>query len=841
MGEVYRARDRRLGRDVALKILPPDFASDTERLRRFEQEARAAGALNHPNLVMVFDTGVEAGAPYVVFELLDGPTLRQALAPGRLPPRKALDYGVQIARGLAAAHDRSIVHRDLKPENVVLTRDGRAKIIDFGLAKLRPALDPADQFDSFASTATDMTERGTVLGTAGYMSPEQVQGRPADQRSDIFSLGAILYEMFSGRRAFAAETSVETMTAVLRHDVPDLAAESGASPAVARIVRRCLEKRPEDRFQSARDVAFALEAVSDVASATDAPRPPAAARRRLSPRALAAAVAVLGLLVLAFTIGRRASRAAPAPEFHQLTFRHGTVSGARMAADGRSVVYRATWTGEPAELYTVRPESPESGALGLRGAGIFSISSAGEMAIALGCRLNWGECIGTLARLPLTGGTPREVMTDVHGADWAPDGKTLAAVQFTGGVYRLHFPIGIVLYEARGWITHPRVSPNGDLVAFLDHPSLGDIGGSVMVVDKTGRKRTLSSGWKALQGLAWASGEEIWFSGSRVSEGGSLKLSAVTVDGRERVVFSSPGTLQLYDISRDRARVLLTRGTPRGGIVSHAPDAPAERDLSWFDYSTVADLSPDGRTLLFYEWGEGVGGTPTAYLRKTDGSPAVRLGEGRPLALSPDARWALAVQPGPPPQLVLLPTGPGEPRALPRGSVTDYYDWAAWSPSGRRIFFAAEEGSRKRTFIQDLEGGEPRPLTPEGLVGTLLSPDGSTMIALDRYGEYYLFRVAGGEPQPLEGYVDGDTVLQWSADGRALFVREAGNLTLRIHKLDFAGGRRQFWKELAPPDPAALVDVGSDPGQVRLTPDGRAYAYTYWTFVGELYLGDGLR
>jgi eukaryotic-like serine/threonine-protein kinase len=262
MGEVYRARDERLGREVAVKVLPADSSSDPDRLRRFQQEAKAAGALNHPNLVAVFDTGQHEGSPYVVFELLDGVTLRQRLGGGPLPARKAVDYAVQIAQGLAAAHEKGIVHRDLKPENLFVTRDGRVKILDFGLAKLRPALDPDAPRKEGDSTATGA---GVVLGTIGYMSPEQVRGEPADPRSDVFALGSVLYEMLSGRRPFSGETAAEVMTAILKEDPPELA-KPDVPAGLERVVRRCLEKRPEERFQSARDIGFAMEAASGAAS-----------------------------------------------------------------------------------------------------------------------------------------------------------------------------------------------------------------------------------------------------------------------------------------------------------------------------------------------------------------------------------------------------------------------------------------------------------------------------------------------------------------------------------------------------------------------------------------------
>ena len=266
MGEVYRARDARLNRDVAIKILPASFSADPERLQRFARESRAAAALNHPNILSIFDIGEDHGAPYVVSELLEGETLRDRLRNGPLSSRKAIDYAQQIAKGLAAAHEKGIVHRDLKPENLFITNDGRVKILDFGLAKLtRPEADLSGD----APTQQVGTEAGTVMGTVGYMSPEQVRGKSSDSRSDIFSFGAVLYEMVSGKRAFHGESSVETMSAILKEEPPDLAETNrNVSPALERIVRHCLEKNPAERFQSARDVAFNLEALTDISSSS---------------------------------------------------------------------------------------------------------------------------------------------------------------------------------------------------------------------------------------------------------------------------------------------------------------------------------------------------------------------------------------------------------------------------------------------------------------------------------------------------------------------------------------------------------------------------------------------
>jgi serine/threonine protein kinase len=335
MGEVYRARDGRLNREVAIKVLPAAFARDPERLRRFQQEAQAVAALNHPNILAIHDFGDHEGSPYIVTEFLEGETLRDRMRPGALPMRKATEYGEQVARGLAAAHEKGIVHRDLKPENIFITRDGRVKILDFGLAKLArsegiPATD--------AETLVSQTEPGVVMGTAGYMSPEQVKGQTADQRSDLFSFGAILYEMLSGRRAFRGDTSVETMSAILKEDPPELTETNRSVPPVMeRIVRHCLEKNPEERFQSARDVAFNLQSLSgstsQVAAIAPASRAPARAGRM-------AAVAGASLIVLAgvFWAGG-ALRPIPSPVFKPLTFRRGTVTAARFAPDGQNVFY----------------------------------------------------------------------------------------------------------------------------------------------------------------------------------------------------------------------------------------------------------------------------------------------------------------------------------------------------------------------------------------------------------------------------------------------------------------------------------------------------------------------
>jgi Tol biopolymer transport system component len=748
---------------------------------------------------------------------------------------------------LAKAHEAGIVHRDLKPENLMIARDGPVKILDFGLAKLASTLTP--EHSTPGTIESVGSKPGVILGTVGYMSPEQASGLGADFRSDQFSLGTILYEMLTGKRAFERATALETLSAII-HDEPEpIEAVNPRAPLNLRwIIERCLAKNVEERYASTRDLARDLQNLRDhfasVAS-WDASSALATPTSRITRRFQVFAAAGLATLVLAVIADvLLPGKSSAIANFQQISFGHGTITGGRFAADDQSVIYGANWAGQAPELYSTQPGNPESRSLGMTNAGIWSVSSSGEMAVAYPCTLNWGNCIGTLALVPPAGGAPREILDNVSGADWAPDGKTLVVAQFAGAKTRIiQYPGEKLLYESPGWVTGIRVSPKADRIAFLEHPIRGDVSGSVSVLDLTGKKTVWSSGWKALIGLAWSpNGDQVWFTGSRETKGSGFSLFAATPSGTERRVHSAPGSVQILDISRDGSRVLIRRLTPRAVLMGLAAWESKERELSWFDFSTAADLSADGKTLLFYEWGTGVGGNETVYLRKSDGSNPKRLGDGKPLALSPDGQWALTLQHSAPPQLVLLPTGVGKPKPLPRGDIAEFFHWAAWSPGGERIFFtAAESGHRPRTWAQDLDGGLPQPVTPEGMAGTLLAADGKLIAGVDRYQQYYLYPVDGGEPSALTGFEDGDLLLQWSGDGRAIFLRGSADAELKIYRLDLRTGTRRLWKDLTPPYAAGIIDIGTDPGQVRMTPDGRSYVYTLWTAPGELYMAEGLK
>ena len=838
MGEVYRARDNRLDREVAIKLLPGEVSNDAERLKRFEQEARATSALNHPNILTVYDIGTYNGSPYIVAELLEGEELRQRLDEGPISLRKVTDYAQQIVNGLSAAHEKGIVHRDLKPENLFITTDDRVKILDFGLAKLRDL--KTNKQGSEDATKKALTNPGVVMGTVGYMSPEQVRGQTTDYRSDIFSFGLILHEMITGRRAFQHETMAETMSAILKEEPEELTQSNpNVSPALDRIVRRCLEKKPERRFQSTSDLGFALESLSaatgsSTMSVAEVAEPESAKPIRSS---LLYAIGFLLLIggILAGMLGSNFFRRPSLPKYEQLTFRRGLVYHARFAPDGQTLVYSGAWNGNPLEIFSTRAGLSESRSLGLTDADVLAISSTGEMAVLLK-RQFLGQLVhkGTLARVPMIGGTPREVLEDVQEADWSPDGKDLAVVRYVDGRNRLEYPIGKVLYETAGYISYPRISPKGDRIAFMDHEVQWDNRGRVAVLDLAGNKKIISDEFAGEEGLAWSStGDEVWFTAS-TAEANSIYAGAL--DGRNRLVLRVPADVLLHDIARD-GRVLLTRFKQTTEVIGLAPGESTERDLSWLDFGGIDDLSPDGKNFIFSYWGQGSGTNYATYLGKTDGSPAVRLGEGGGGRLSPDGKWVLALL-SQPSQIVFLPTAAGEVRQMEKHGIEQYSD-ASWLPDGKQIvFFGRESGHGNRCYVQTIDSGEPRPITAEGIGGRIVSPDGRSLVAFSNDGKAAIYPINGDEkPRPIPGLSDKDAIVRWSGDGHSLYVYSWGAMSLKISRLDLTTGRKELLKEILPADRAGIFY----PPSVVLTPDGRGYVYSVRRYLMDLYLVDGLK
>jgi eukaryotic-like serine/threonine-protein kinase len=858
MGEVYRAHDTRLDRDVAIKVLPASVADDPDRRARFEREAIAVASLSHPNILAIFDTGVaeitpattappgvggprSASIAYAVTELLEGQTLRERLDQSPLPVRKAIDIAAQVARGLGAAHGKGIVHRDLKPENVFLLEDGQVKILDFGLATAPLGRTGAEAAGSAETMAA--TDPGTVMGTIGYMAPEQVRAQPVDARADVFSLGAVIYEMVSGQRAFKRETAADTMTAILTLDPPELAgSRPDLSPALDRIVHHCLEKNPNERFQSARDVAFALEALSgsnvqsgiSPGAAVDAP----VAKRGRS------RLFVAGLVVLAAAgglfAGRALSPAASPPSFTLKTFEPQSIFNARFMPDSETVVFSSALTGNAPQLFEIRPGTLEAKPFGPPRTHLLSISSKGELAILTDAHyINHRLFQGTLARMTIEG-APRPWLDHVREADWSPDGSTLAVVRNAGAKDQLEYPIGKVLYETVGYVSDPRVSPDGTRVAFMDHQQRFDDRGWVKVVDAAGKVTTLAGEFWGEEGIAWtADGSSLIFGAnerqdSAAAEPGAMsyQLHRLSLDrpGSNKIALTSPGDFTIHDITPD-GRWLATREDIRYGVAARGAGQTDERDLSWLNQSWGTALSSNGQRLLFTD-GNG-GPNYAAVWRNTDGAPVVRLGEGNAIGLSPDGKWALAeiLTTG---ELIAYPLAAGDPIHFVTSPV-QHVSTAMWLADSAHVLIVGDEpGKAPRAYRLSTAGGPPVPVLPEGMTPVLVSPDGANVAGIDAAGAWVVCPLDGGAPRPLAGLDANDVVVAWSTDAKAIFVLRGKDLPARLDRLDIATGRRAFAREFAPADQAGLVSLSMN-GPV-LPDDLSRYGYDYLKRLSFLFI-----
>ena len=828
MATVHLAEDLRHDRKVAIKVLRPELAA-VIGAERFLREIKTIATLQHPHILGLIDSGEVSGTAWYVMPFVEGESLRDRLRREKqLPIGDAVRLATEIASALDYAHRHGVIHRDIKPENILL-HDGSALVADFGIA-----------LAVSSAGGSRMTETGMSLGTPHYMSPEQAMGeREITARSDVYALGCVTYEMLTGDPPFTASTAQAVIAKVMTEKPASIRRQRERVPGeVEEAVLTALEKLPADRFATAAEFSAALKGggAGGATVRSVAARPAARASRtpRVALAAGALALAALGLLAGRWVWGRDTPAALT---FLQRSFRDEAIYNARFAPDGRTIVYSSAAETSAPDVFAIRPDYPAPTALGLTGTHLLSVSSRGELAVLVRAEfLRHRLFQGTLARVPLGGGAPREVLDSVREGDWSPDGSELAIIHDVGGRDRLEFPVGKVLYEASGYLSDPRVSPDGRHVAFAEHPFRWDDRGTVKVVDRAGKPTTVTGGYAAIEGMAWRpGGEEVLFSAYDSTSG--YVVRGLTLGGRVRVVVTGAGLLTVHDVSGS-GRILLTRDDTPFRLRLRGPAASRELDISWLDVSLGPKLSRDGSLLAFTNGGVDAGVNYDVMLRTTNaGGQAARLGEGEAAAFSPDGKWLLASVPSTPPRLVLYPTRTGTERAVPIGSFESIGS-ADWFPDGRSILFCGNRaGEASRCWVQTLAGGSARAVTPAGTSAGFVSPSGEEVVAFGPSLGHRRYPIAGesGAGREIPGLSFSDQVVRWSPDGRALIVGRATSSTL--DRVDLATGRRE-----------PLVTLGTEPpggrsrlGFFTLADDPHVYAYVAAAYLSEIFTVDGVR
>ncbi|MBA3655717.1 MAG: protein kinase [Gemmatimonadaceae bacterium] len=824
MATVYLAHDLKHDRPVALKVLHPELSA-VLGADRFLTEIKTTAALQHPHILPLFDSGSAHGLLFYVMPLIDGETLRQRLEREKqLPVGDAVRISKEVASALDYAHRRGVIHRDIKPENILL-HDGSALVADFGIALAVQSAGGAR-----------ITQTGLSLGTPQYMSPEQAMGeRDITARSDVYSLGAVAYEMLVGQAPFTGPTAQSIVAKVMTEDPAPITRTRKTVPlGVESAIITALQKLPADRFGTTAEFAAALEMDSGARPATAASsigRQPAGKRARPL-----LAVGAIALLAIGMAAGKTLIResANGIAMFKPRTFRDQAIFMARAAPDGQTIVFSAANEGTRTELYLVRPDYPEARPLGLKQAHLLSISSKGELAVIVRANyLGFRLFTGTLARVPLGGGAPREMMDGIREADWSPDGSQLVAIHDVDGEDRLEYPIGNVVHKTTGYLSDPRMSPDGSKIAFLAHPWRYDDRGIAIVVDLKGKALVKTREFAALQGMAWLpGGNEIAFSGD--VEGQGLVVHVVNMKGDVRMPVSAPGDIVVHDITAD-GRWIISSDQRSVSVLARGPGDKVAREQGWLDYSFRPFISRDGKLLTFGDASSGSTNLYSTILRQTAGGEATQLGDGYPVGFSPDGQWIASVIPTTPAKLVLYPTGVGTERAVPTGSL-DQVTSVDWFRDGKTMLVCGNaKGKAAYCGTIPVAGGEPKPVTAGGTSDGRISPDGRAVMVSNgplKYTVYELGSSAPPVPVPLDS---GERVVGWSNTGRGVVVRMP--LSITAVRLDLATGKRQVIMD----DPVVDLTAVNAISNLNLADDPHVYAYVARRQKSRLYTVEGVK
>ena len=842
MGEVWKAKDTRLDRFVAVKVLPDHLAKHPESLARFEREAKAVAALNHPNITGIHDFATQGDTTYVVMELLEGESLRTRLESGPLPPRKATELAIQMAQGLTAAHEKGVVHRDLKPDNLWITKEGRLKILDFGLAKQITAMGTTS--DSLQPTAAispgHHTEKGIILGTLGYMSPEQVRGESVDARSDIFSFGVVFFEMLTGKRAFVRDTAADTMAAILKEDPPAFEGGKGPiPPGLHDLLDHCLEKEPCGRFQSARDLVYALQH-------TDKPAVRGATKYGF-PRPLRIAAMLLSaaaLIGLGLALGYR--HPSPLPTFAPLTEERGTLTAARFVPNESEVIFSARWEGQTERWFTRKLDRPGTTVVPGSEGPLVSVSGDGE---ALGLAqpfLNHGQTMGRLYSLSTNGGSPREWAEQAWGCAVGQGSQDAACILgMYGGEIRIEWPFGHPIYQNRTPPKSPRI--HGDrLVLFQETKGIVE-DGILVQLDRQGNRRELTT-IHGFTGLAWGpQGKEIWIS---TYKHGQSQFLALDLSGHPRVLLQHAGRLELQDVD-DKGNVLAALHTYQRQTYARREGEAVDRNIGWLEAQTTWAISGDGRQLLLAQSRDWNNVEGPLYLRPTSGEPARRLGleVHQYPTLSRDGKWVAGITTGPMRSLVVAPVGPAPARTYPLPGFDEGDLTLQIATGGRTAYLWGEPKNGLNTeFALDLEKGSLQAITPKArfpwLFQSRLSPDGrwltimdSTRTVNDGGSPILVYHPDGTELKAYDWLNRGEAVSAWGADSASLYVWNRNRIPAALERLDLKTGHRQVVAQVAPSDPAGIQGIQG----LLVSDDGKTLAYNVKRMLSQLYLIKGLK